>query len=147
MHVYGTTMGPMTRRTLVRFIYTLASTNGLHAPRATATLAVNYLDRLLSNTAVRPEVWQNVAEVCLSFASKIAHGSSCGIRADLQFEVTLLDSLDWRLVVPTAFSFLPLFAGRFGIGTKELKRAGVRVQLFTMRRLAFSLVALRKFFE
>lgn len=122
------TIGTIGRSILVSWIF--AESEEKHLKPSTAFLAVNYLERVLSEAPVKLGKVQEVAVVCLQIATKIdaTGGDSMDLpyRSNLstaELEPFALQLLDWQLVVPTAWTFFSMFSEKFWLPIESRRKA------------------------
>lgn len=142
--VFECPIGPYTRTMLTRWIFAVARDTHVPIPVETAALAVNYLDRCLSQRSICLAALQKLAATCLWIAAKLAHGDNVPldlvteIAPDSTMELVVLHALRWRLLVPTPMTFLPLLCRKFRLETTSASQASHFVQELiarTYRRL------------
>lgn len=94
----------------------------------------------MSVIVVRFASLQPLAAACLRLAAKVSHGEKAhtsslkGIPLDVRFELPILQALRWRLIVPTAYSFLPLLAQQFCIPADAVGLAAPHAELLITRK-------------
>lgn len=137
--VYGSAIGPMTRKAVVHWMFKAARDSSMPCAREVAALATNYLDRVMNVIVVRHNALQGLAAGCLHLAAKFSHGVISpsppmkGFPVDIRFELPILQALRWRLVLPTVFSFIPLLANAFWIPSRCIPVAAQYAELFITR--------------
>lgn len=140
--VYGTSLGPITRAAVIRWMFKTAKESLVPLPREVAGLAANYFDRVMGVIVVRFAALQALGAACLHLAAKISHGGAFkppslkGAPLDVRFELPILQALRWRLIVPTVFSFVPLLANEFWIPLDFVPRAAQQAELLITRKNA-----------
>lgn len=90
-------------------------------------LALSYLEGYLIKRPVSFSVVQNFAGACLILACKMVYRefrprlaiTFPRLRANLFTELSTLDTLQWQLVRPTAYTFLQLLGWRFQLPSRD----------------------------
>lgn len=90
-------------------------------------LALSYLERYLIKCPVSFSVVQNYAGACLILACKMVYRefhprlviTFPRLRTNLFTELSILDTLQWQLVRPTAYTFLQLLRCRFQLPLRD----------------------------
>lgn len=116
--------GAQGRTMLVRWVFAEATALSLSA--ATAVTAVSYLDRVLSEVAVPLGNVQEVAATCLHLARKILETGGDAMDVVVSpdsllnppLEMLTLQLLKWKLIAPTAHTFLSIFFELYWIPTE-----------------------------
>lgn len=117
------------RTTLIGWMLKTTDKHRLHGN--IVFLAINYLERISLRNNLSLTIGRDVAGVCIVLALKIEQSGGDAmhipqfedVMVDLDLELLALQSLQWKLIVPTSYTFLSLYSDRWWVPQHAFQRA------------------------